>query len=220
MQAPRRLILIAGIGCKDSGYLFVGTVDRLWSHYAWQAAFRIRKRRRLNGKYFNRAMIASEPCFTMEQYTRENFADKFREIFPPYIQPCGNFVTSCVASFDAWRHHVLSPRLIICTHDTLCVRTVIWITLYASCTLCITNILQVNPKRTNRPGLSTTARGRGRGRGRGMFYPRGGGGFFFPMFMPMRGRGRAMRYVHEFLVQWLSYQSLTPRIAHTLLAWF
>lgn len=27
-----------------------------------------------------------------------------------------------------------------------------------------------------------------------MFYPRGGGGFFFPMFMPMRGRGRPMRY--------------------------
>ena len=27
-----------------------------------------------------------------------------------------------------------------------------------------------------------------------MFYPRGGGGFFFPMFMPVRGRGRPMRY--------------------------
>lgn len=53
--------------------------------------------------------------------------------------------------------------------------------------------LKVNPKRTNRPGLSATMRGRGRGRGRGMFYPRGGGGFFFPMFMPMRGRGRPMR---------------------------
>ena len=55
-------------------------------------------------------------------------------------------------------------------------------------------IWQVNPKRTNRPGLSATMRGRGRGRGRGMFYPRGGGGFFFPMFMPVRGRGRPMRY--------------------------
>jgi polyadenylate-binding protein 2 len=52
--------------------------------------------------------------------------------------------------------------------------------------------LKVKAKRTNRPGLSTTARGsRFRGRGRG--YSRGG--YFYPMFLPMpvRGRGRAMR---------------------------
>lgn len=48
--------------------------------------------------------------------------------------------------------------------------------------------IKVNPKRTNRPGISTTDRGRGRGRGRGfrggLYNPYGG-------YMP-RPRGRAM----------------------------
>lgn len=49
---------------------------------------------------------------------------------------------------------------------------------------------QVNPKRTNRPGLSTTDRGSGRGRGRGRGFR---GGFFnaYASYMP-RPRGRAM----------------------------
>ena len=50
--------------------------------------------------------------------------------------------------------------------------------------------IKVNPKRTNRPGVSTTDRGmaRGRGRGRGMR-----GGYFYPFvnYIP-RPRGRAM----------------------------
>ena len=104
--AVRRPILGVGIGCKVSGYLFVGTVDRLWSHCAWQRAFRIRKRPRLNRKYFNRAMIASELCyngtiydrtFANEKISRINFCDfakiaknakvKPREIFPLYGNP-------------------------------------------------------------------------------------------------------------------------------------
>ena len=100
MGRVRRRILFAGIGCKDSTHLFVGTVNRLWSPCAWQAVFRIRKRPRLNGKYFNRAMIASEPCFTMDFKFSEwvNFVDKLlwfllncknakfkpRKIFPLY----------------------------------------------------------------------------------------------------------------------------------------
>ena len=68
--AAPRPILGVGIGCKVSGYLFVGTVDRLWSHCAWQRVFRIRKSPRLNRKYFNRAMIASEPCYNGTIYDR------------------------------------------------------------------------------------------------------------------------------------------------------
>uniref|UniRef100_A0A8C4NHW5 Poly(A) binding protein, nuclear 1 n=1 Tax=Eptatretus burgeri TaxID=7764 RepID=A0A8C4NHW5_EPTBU len=59
--------------------------------------------------------------------------------------------------------------------------------------------IKVNPKRTNRPGISTTDRGfpRGRFRSRGAYYPRGRGSFYGG-YTPRpyrgivyRGRGRA-----------------------------
>ena len=75
VRTTQRPILGAGIGCKDSGYLLVGTVERLLSHCAWQGPFKIRKRPRLNRKYyFNRAMIASVPCYNGTIYHR-NFCE-------------------------------------------------------------------------------------------------------------------------------------------------
>lgn len=52
--------------------------------------------------------------------------------------------------------------------------------------------IKVSPKRTNRPGISSTDRGVGRGRSRGRGFR--GGGYFsspYPNYMP-RPRGRAM----------------------------
>ena len=66
-------------------------------------------------------------------------------------------------------------------------------------TVCIVCEFQVNPKRTNRPGISTTDRGGSRGRGRGRGFR---GGYYNPYnpyanYVP-RPRGRAMfRFDHR-----------------------
>ena len=90
VQAVQRPILGDGIGCKVSRYLLVGTVDRLWSHYAWQWVFRIRKRPRLNRKYFNRAMIPSEPCYNGTIYVQQ----KFRE-WQNFVDNLSRFHPNC-----------------------------------------------------------------------------------------------------------------------------
>ena len=80
----------------ESGAKIAGTVDRLWSPCAWQAAFRIRKKPRLNRKYFNRAWLQATPVLQWILYKRKinewvNFVDKLapklqklREILPLY----------------------------------------------------------------------------------------------------------------------------------------
>ena len=103
VRAAQRLILGVGIGCKVSRYLLVGTVNRLWSHCAWQRAFRIKKRPRLNGKYFDRAMIASEPCynrtiydwnFENEKILRIKFHDFAQIAKNAKVKPCKILSTS------------------------------------------------------------------------------------------------------------------------------
>lgn len=64
---------------------------------------------------------------------------------------------------------------------------------------CIVCEFQVNPKRTNRPGISTTDRGGSRGRGRGRGFRGGYNNPYNPYanYVP-RPRGRAMfRFDHR-----------------------
>ena len=124
VRAARRPILGAAIECKVSGCILVGTANCLWSHCAWQRVFRIRKRPRLNQKYFNRAMIAREPCyngtiydrnFANEKISRINFRDfaqiaknakvKPRKIFPLYGIPTSGGSSVSPSNCLEWHLH-------------------------------------------------------------------------------------------------------------------